>query len=263
MGELVFVGLGLSGVRDMTLNALSAISECDEVFAEFYTSSLLDCDEKELESALGKEVIVLDRKKVEETDFLIERAMKRRVAFLVAGDPMTATTHVDLRLRAHGRGIPTRIVHGVSILTACASALGLQPYKFGRTVTIPFPEPGYFPSSPYDNIADNKERGLHTLVLLDIRGEEGRYMTSAEAISWLMEAESKWRRDVINDGTLICAAARIGSPSQKLRADYPSRLIREEMGDPLHTVVIPGRLHFMEARSLVAFAGAPEEILNE
>lgn len=247
----------------MTLNAFSAIRESDEVYAEFYTSLLLDCSEEELGSALGKEVIILDRKNVEEMDFLIERAMENRVAFLAAGDPMTATTHVELRLRAHERGIPTRIVHGVSIMTACASALGLQPYKFGRTVTIPFPEPGYFPSSPYENIADNKERGLHTLVLLDIRKEEERYMTSAEAIRWLMEAERRWRRGVITDQTLICAAARIGSPSQKLRADYPSRLIREEMGDPLHTIVIPGRLHFMEAKSLVAFAGAPEEILQE
>jgi diphthine synthase len=35
------------------------------------------------------------------------------------------------------------------------------------------------------------------------------------------------------------------------------------MGPPLHTVVVPGKLHFIEAYALVKFAGAPEEIADD
>jgi diphthine synthase len=36
-----------------------------------------------------------------------------------------------------------------------------------------------------------------------------------------------------------------------------------DLGEPLHTLVIPGRLHFMEAYALVHLAGAPERILQD
>src|SRR5206468_2271352 len=99
----------------------------------------------------------------------------QRVAFLVGGDPMAATTHVDLRLRAASAGIPTRIVHGASILTAAAGVLGLQIYKFGRTTTIPFPSEGFGPTSPLEVILQNRSAGLHSLVLLDLR-EDGTFL---------------------------------------------------------------------------------------
>lgn len=261
MGELIFVGLGLR-LEDMSMRALSSAKECDRLFAEFYTSSLLDGEKEALEAAIGKEVTILNRREVEEGHEVIESAREGRVAFLTAGDPMSATTHVELRIRAEEEGIKTSIVHGVSIFTACASALGLQPYKFGRTITLPFTEPGYLPSSPYENLVENKERGLHSLVLLDIREEERRYMTSGEALQWLMDAEERNGGGLIEDRTLICLAARVGSPDQRLRAGYPMSLLKEEMGGPLHTLVVPGKLHFMEARALVTFAGAPRDILE-
>jgi diphthine synthase len=262
MGELIFVGLGLR-IEDMSISALSLARRCDRLYAEFYTSSLPDDEKETLEAVIGKEVTVLSRRQVEEDHEIIESAREERVAFLTAGDPMSATTHVELRVRAEGEGIKTSIVHGVSIFTACASALGLQPYKFGRTVTLPFPEPGYSPTSPYGNLIENKERGLHSLVLLDIREEEKRYMSSKEALQWLLDAEERNGKGLIDDHTLICLTARVGAPDQQLRAGYPMSLLREEMGGPLHTLVLPGKLHFMEARSLVTFAGAPQDILEE
>ncbi|MBQ5483234.1 MAG: diphthine synthase, partial [Candidatus Methanomethylophilus sp.] len=36
--ELIFVGLGLSGVDGMTVKAFNALKECDKIYAEFYTS---------------------------------------------------------------------------------------------------------------------------------------------------------------------------------------------------------------------------------
>ncbi len=261
MGELIFVGLGLGDLEDMSLRALNALRECDRVFAEFYTSKMIDSSAQDLELMIGKEVTVLTRRDVEEGDAVVKAAKASRVAFVTAGDPMVATTHVDMRLRAEDAGIRTRLIHGASIQTACATALGLQPYKFGRTVTLPFPEPGYRPTSPYDNILENKERGLHTLVLLDIREQEGRYMSAGEGVRWLSDAEQELRKGLIVDKTLICAGARVGSDTERIIAGYPPDIISADLGPPLHALVIPGKLHFLEAKALVRFAGAPPDIL--
>ena len=37
MAELIFVGLGLGGVEDMSLKALEELRSCDRIFGEFYT----------------------------------------------------------------------------------------------------------------------------------------------------------------------------------------------------------------------------------
>jgi len=247
----------------MSIRALTTLRNCDEIFAEFYTSKLNDALPRDLEAFIGKKLTVLKRADVEEGDMIVSAARKKRVAFITAGDPMSATTHVDLRLRAIENGVHTDIINGVSIFTACAAALGLQPYKFGRTVTIPFPEPRFLPSSPYDNILENRSRGLHTLILLDIKQEEERYMTAPMAMRWLMEAEERLGKGLVTKGSLFCAAARVGSERQALFAGYPEEIIALDLGPPLHCMVMPGRLHFMEARALVTLANAPREILNE
>lgn len=263
VSELVFVGLGLCGPDGMTVRALEALKECDKIYAEFYTSTLLGTDIGELEAKVGKKIKVLHRMQVEEGGDIIYEAKSMRIGFVTAGDTMSATTHVDLMIQAKEEGIPTRLYNGISIFSACPTALGLQPYKFGRAVTLPFMDGGYQPQSPYDNILENKERGLHTMVLLDIHADEDRYMTGAQAIEWLMEAERKWGRGLMRDDTLICVASKVGSPEQRLTAGYPSQLLDMDLGEPLTTLVIPGNLHFMESYALVYFAGAPEGIIED
>lgn len=261
--ELVFAGLGMSGTDGMTIQALNALKECDKIYAEFYTSNLIGTGLEELEEVIGKPIEVLYRAQVEEDFSIIEDAMKMRVGFVTAGDTMLATTHVDLRIQAEEAGIPVRIYYGVSIFTACPSALGLQPYKFGRTVTLPFKEINYTPRSPYDHILENKKRGLHTMLLLDIREPEGRYMTAHEAIEWLLEGEKDWKEGLIDDQTILCVTSRLGSPDEKIVSGYPRDLLEMDLGSPLSTLVLPGDLHFMEAYALVRFSGAPEEIIED
>ena len=186
MGELVFVGLGLYDERDLSLRALEEARACDVLFAEFYTSSLRGTTAERLAALIGKPVAVLRREDVESGVVLLRAAATKRVGFLVPGDPMMATTHVDLRLRAEEAGVRTRIVHGSSIFTAAIGTLGLQAYKFGRTTTIPIPDEGFRPTSPVDVIAANRASGLHTLVLLDLR--EGRFLSANEAVRYLIDA---------------------------------------------------------------------------
>ena len=190
-------------------------------------------------------------------------AAKKKVAFVTAGDTMAATTHVDLRIRAMEEGIPTNVIHGVSIFTACASALGLQPYKFGRTVTMPFPEPGYHPALPVREHLRELVPGTAHAGPAGHQGGGGRYMTANQAVHWLLEAEKARGRGWSPTSTIICAAARVGSRTEKVAAGYPDKMLKEDMGPPLHAVVVPGKLHFMEAYALVKLAGAPEEIADD
>ncbi len=175
MGELIFIGLGLDDEKGITLRGLDEARSADVVFAELYTSALPGASLEAVEKLIDRKIRRLTRQEVEDGQVLLAAAAKGLVAFLVPGDPMTATTHVDLRLRAAASKIRTRIVHGVSILTAAAGALGLQAYKFGRTTTVPFPSAGFAPTSPLESILANRTAGLHTLVLMDLR-EDGTFL---------------------------------------------------------------------------------------
>ncbi|NIA11105.1 MAG: diphthine synthase, partial [Nitrospiraceae bacterium] len=121
-----------------------------------------------------------------------------------------------------------------------------------------FPEGDYFPTSPYDVIKENMKMGLHTLVLLDV-GK--KFMTANEGIELLLEMGRRKGDGTVGKKTLVAVVARASSPSPVVRAGYPEELIKENFGPPLHCIVVPGKLHFMEAKALVMLAGAPEEIM--
>ncbi len=257
LGELIFIGAGLSR-DDISLKALSAAKSCDIIFAEEYTSRLSDCSMEELETIIGKKINVLRREEVEEEEIPIKHALTKKVAFIVAGDPMTATTHISLRIEAEKKGIKTKVIPGVSIYTAVPSILGLQHYKFGRTTTLVYPEENFFPLSPYYVIKENMERGLHTLVLLDINAEKNRLMTVREAIDILLEMESRAKNGVIKEDSLVCAVARAGAEDFIARAGTMKTLREENLGKPPHTMVIPGELHFTEKEALETLCGYRE-----
>ena len=259
-GELIFVGLGLYDENDLSLKAVQAIRQCDKVYAEFYTSRLIGSTKNNLEKTIGKPIEILSREETEKGEVILEAASNEKVGFLVCGDPMIATTHIDLRLRAIDRGITPKIIHSSSIVTAVPGLLGLQNYKFGRTTTLAFPEEEYFPMSPYQVIKKNKEMGLHTLVLLDIQAEKERYMTATEGIALLVKMEKKFGDNVVRGDSILCVVARAGSPQPLIVANTVDGLNNMDFGLPLHTLVVPGDLHFMEVDALVTIAGLPEEI---
>lgn len=259
-GSLTFIGLGLYDETDMSIKALHKIKSCDIVFSEFYTSSLIGTSQDQLEKMIGREITILNREETEDATRIINEAKKKHVCFLTGGDAMTATTHVDLRLRAIKEGISTHIIHGTSIVTAVPGLLGLQQYKFGRTTTLVIPEEGFFPTSPYKVIKTNKIHGLHTLVLLDIQVEKKRFMTASEGINILLEMERKLQEHVIIDDDIVCVVCQAGSVQPKVFADTYKQLRDKDFGPPLHTLIIPGNLHFMEIEALQSLAYLPEHL---
>lgn len=264
MGELVFVGLGLYDEKDLSLRAVEEVNTADKVFAEFYTSLMPALEVTQLEKLLGKRVIAMSRKNLEEENGqqILQEARKMKVVFLVPGDPMIATTHVDLRIRASKMGVRTRIVHGASIISAVVGLTGLQNYKFGRSVTVPFAEDGVKTDTPYSVIKENKKRGLHTLCFLDIKAEEKRYMTVKDGLTTLLAIEKEKRENVVTVDTLVMGVARAGASDCRVKADYAKGLLNYDFGNPPHTLVFPGGLHFMEAEALVALADAPRKVLE-
>ncbi|MFQ6074376.1 MAG: diphthine synthase, partial [Candidatus Bathyarchaeia archaeon] len=179
---------------------------------------------------------------------------------LVPGDPLIATTHVDLRIRAEKQGIKTRVIHGASIISAVIGLSGLQNYKYGRSVTIPFTNGIPAVETPYRVIMENKRLGLHTLCFLDIKAEEKRYMRIRHGLKALLAVEKIKRKRVVTSDTLAVGVARAGSDNPTVKADYVGELMNYDFGSPPHSLVFPGRLHFVEAEALVVLAEAPESV---
>ncbi|WP_254543910.1 diphthine synthase [Halomarina pelagica] len=255
---LTFIGLGLWDERSITVEGREALRGADRVFAEFYTSRLMGTTVEAVEAYHDVEIEVRDRAGVEgDPGPILDAAEESEVAFLTAGDTMISTTHVDLRLRAAARGIETRVIHGTTAEAAAASLTGLQNYRFGKATTLPFPYAhggNDVPGSVIETIEGNRERGLHTLVYLDIKRERGEYMTADAAADLLAGGY---------EDALAVAVCRAGSPDPVVAADRLSALDERDFGDPLHLLVLPGDLHLLEAEALVELAGAPEEVVEE
>jgi len=262
LGELLFVGLGLYDEKDMSLRGLKDIREADAVFAELYTSLMPGLSIHKLEELIGKRISVVSRRALEEEggQLILREADVGKAALLVPGDPLIATTHLDLRIRAERRGIKTRVVHGASIVSAVIGLSGLQNYKYGRSVTIPFAEEGFTSETPYKVIMENGKMGLHTLCFLDINAEEKRYMTVRDGLGALLAVEKRKRKQVITPDTLVIGIARAGSKEPIVKAGYVEEVMKQNFGAAPHTVVFPGKLHFMETEALIALAEAPEQI---
>lgn len=254
---LTFVGLGLYDERSITVAGQERLRRADRAFAEFYTAKLAGTAVPELEAHHGVDITVRDREGVErDPDPILDAAADEDTVFLTAGDPMISTTHVDLRLRAHDRGIETRVVHGTTAQTAASSLTGLQNYRFGKATTLPFERAHGgtgVPDSVVETVADNADRGHHTLVYLDIKAADDEYMTADVAASLLAPEY---------DDRLAVAVCQAGSSDPIVAADTLGVLADRDFGPPLHLLVLPGDLHLLERDALIELAGAPEELVE-
>jgi diphthine synthase len=241
---LYLIGLGLTG-DDIPHAGVEAAKKCSKVYCEVYTN-ISDVEKNRIGEILDNAVIFVTRADLEETTALIDEAERNDVALLVGGDPLAATTHIDLVLQARKRGIEVKIIHAASIFSAIDET-GLQLYKFGKTASIVYPEEKFFPTSFYDALLSNKERGLHTLLLLDIQAEKKRYMNPQEAFEILTKVDTE------RILTTAIVVSRLGHETQEIRYGTVDELESCTYGDPPHCIVIPGDLHFMEEEYLQHF----------
>ncbi len=262
---LAFIGLGLHGIRDISLGALSFLRRANKIFVEYYTSLLPNFEAKKLEIFLKRNIEIVTRKQLEEESGskILEAAKKYDVALLIPGNPFVATTHISLRIEAEKKGIRTLVYPAPSILDGIIIATGLQSYKMGRIVTIVYPDEslGYWPLTPYEVLKENLRLGLHTLFLLDIKASEAKYMTVKEGLNILLETENKVKGNLLKDSVVI-GIARATAPDQKVLVGDLNTLLNANLGPPPHSIVIPSLLHPEEIEALKILGNAKEEVLK-
>ena len=250
---LYLIGIGLSNEKDISVKGLEAVRRCSKVYLENYTS-LLQCSVEDLEEFYSREInmkinmkiILADREMTEQgMDHIAEESKEEDVAFLVVGDPFSATTHIELYKQAFYMGIKVKVINNASILTA-VGVTGLQLYKFGKTTSIPFDYPSL--ETPYNVIKENKDR--HTLCLLDIKTEENKFMTVSQALEVLERIESRKGKGLITDDLFVVGCARLGSDDFIVKAGKLSEIKKFDFGKAPHCLIIPGKIHFSEEEML-------------
>lgn len=251
---LAIIGLGLGSERDISLRGLDAARSSDVVYLEKYTSAFFSPPDA-IEGLVGKKVRIAYRDSIEaEGDAdpaILEEAREKRVALLVVGTPLFATTHAELVIRAKELQIEVELIHNASIQSVLGCC-GFSSYSFGRTVSIPFFTDLWRPMEFYEGIAANLQSGLHTLCLLDIKireptigtlmGKEraffDRFMTINEALLQIKEAmAAKGRREL--EAVRVVGVERFGSPTEKFHYGTIDDLLLVEYGGPLHSLIVP------------------------
>jgi len=249
MGSLKFVGLGL-GSRGLSVEAQEEMRGADETFLEYYTNPHDPALIREL-GRLGVRTTVVDREFVEDGRAILDHARAKNVVLASPGDPMIATTHVELRVRAIRAGIPTKVIHSATVGTAAASESGLHYYKFSRTVTVTR-ESVQRLSQAYQILHENLLEAAHTLLLLeyDVDGEEG--VSPERAIRGLLAAEANFKLGVVSPETFALVLSRLGRNNEARAAGSFAKLEARSFGDPPHSMIIPGSLHFTETEAVEA-----------
>ncbi len=245
---LHIIGMGLWDENDLTIKGIDKLKSSDKVYLESYTTLLGGLDIHHLRDMIRKEITPLSREDVEIKTKFIEEAKDKEISLIVGGDPLVATTHHDIVIRAKETGVKVDVIHNASIFSAISEA-GLQIYKFGRTVTIPFWRKNFKPTSFYQHTVENLDMGLHTLLLLDIDAENDRYMSVNEGLKLIMDLDKERRiRNVIG-------IARLGSKDKEIVYGPIESVVEHDFGNPPHSVVVPGKLHDVENRYIREFWG--------
>ncbi|MGC8600995.1 MAG: diphthine synthase [Thermoprotei archaeon] len=248
---LFIAGMGIGGPGNLTLSLLEAVRSSQMVFAEVYTNPEDILTLRRVEELTGKRVVLLTRKDLEEKGAaeVLEVSKKGVVSLLVFGDPFIFTTHLALKRKAEELGIEVRVVHGISVLSLAPSCSGLDPYRFGPPVTVVFPDEryGYFPETTYEVIAENLSRDLHTLVLLDVRHEEGRYMGFSEAINILEMLEEKLGKGIMEKGRPLVLLSALGSPRERVSWVHVGQAIDDTKYSLPKSIIVPASIRFYEA----------------
>ncbi|WP_319637049.1 diphthine synthase [Thermosphaera chiliense] len=252
---LVFLGIGYS-LKHLTLEAIEYLGKADKIVIDRYTS-LYEDDPAELAKYTKGEVVYASRKDLEGEGMskLIEEARFKTIVLAVPGDPFIATTHDSLRVEAIKKGVEVKVVNSISVLTLIQSRLGLQAYRFGKTVTLVYPD--YFkPYSTIETIYENLNRRLHTIVLLDLRLEHGRAMTIHEAVEILLKLDDELENKL--DNSLAIGVARLSWRDERVQADLLPRLVKYDFPPPPHSLVIVSTPLPVEMEGLKLICKLPE-----
>ena len=245
---LWFVGLGISGTRSIPIEVVKIIQEADFVYLEAFTSPISKQHEDEIKNMVNGSFKIAKRWLVEDGQEILKTSKSSAVVLLSYGDPYVATTHIELRTRAKLENIKTSTIHSASAITSMTGEAGLQFYKVGRMVTIMNEKKSTI--TPYTAIFKNLTQGLHSIILLEYNHDENYFLDPKDAISNLLDVEKEQKRNVLNNDTFAIIASRIGFETQKIISGKFSNLLKVDFGEPPHSIIITGKLHFTESDAI-------------
>ena len=245
---LWFVGLGISGISELSDNTISIIKNADTVYLESFTSPISETEKEQLANMCDGEFKIAKRWLVEDGNEILENAKKREVVLISYGDPYIATTHLELKTRAVTDKIETKTIHSSSIVSSLIGEIGLQYYKVGKILTI-MNDPKSM-TTPYNTISNNLLSKMHSVILLEYNEDKSFFLDPQDALSLLLDAEKIQNGKIISLDTFAIIASRIGKSDQNITSGKISNLIKKEFGNPPHTIIIPGSLHFTESNAV-------------
>ena len=245
---LWFIGLGISGISELSDNTISVIKNADTVYLESFTSPISETEKEQLANMCDGEFKIAKRWLVEDGNEILENAKKREVVLISYGDPYIATTHLELKTRAVTDKIETKTIHSSSIVSSLIGEIGLQYYKVGKILTIMNDPKSMI--TPYNTISNNLLSKMHSVILLEYNEDKSFFLAPQDALSLLLDAEKIQNRKIISLDTFAIIASRIGKSDQNITSGKISNLIKKEFGNPPHTIIIPGSLHFTESNAV-------------
>ena len=245
---LWFVGLGISGTQSIPIEVVKIIQEADFVYLEAFTSPISKQHEDEIKNMVNGSFKIAKRWLVEDGQEILKTSKSSTAVLLSYGDPYVATTHIELRTRAKLENIETNTIHSASAITSMVGEAGLQFYKVGRMVTIMNEKKSII--TPYTAIFKNLTQGLHSIILLEYNHDENYFLDPKNAISNLLDVEKEQKRNVLNNDTFAIIASRIGFEAQKIISGKFSNLLKVDFGEPPHSIIITGKLHFTESDAI-------------
>ena len=75
-------------------------------------------------------------------------------------------------------------------------------------------------------------------------------MKVGDAIRYLLKVELKRNEKIFSEKTLCLGCARVGSENQMIKFGAAKELLKFDFGKPVHCLIVPGKLHFMEEECL-------------
>jgi len=245
---LWFIGLGISGISELSSNTLSLIKNADIVYLESFTSPISEAEKEQLKKISNGEFKTAKRWLVEDGNEILDNAKNKEIVLISYGDPYIATTHLELKTRAIKDNIETKTVHSSSIVSSVIGEAGLHYYKVGKILTIMNDAKSMI--TPYNTIFDNLLNKAHSVILLEYNEDKSFFLEPQNALSFLLDVEKTQNRKIISLDTFVIIASRIGKDDQSIISGKISKLMKKEFGEPPHSIIIPANLHFTESDSI-------------
>jgi diphthine synthase len=265
---LYIIGIGINEFESLPLGAMDILKNSDIVYVERFTGFISDEFVQGLSNKLHDmgpsksktdiDIKFIKRWFVEDGREILENAQKSHVCVLVYGDPLVATTYNDLLVRAKKLSVDFKVIHSSSGILSLMGESGLQPYKFGKMVTMMTDQMSSI--SVYNTMYENISLGLHTLILTEYNNDDGKdnfqsssdpfFLSPNRVLELLLEREKEMKLVNFSNESYGMIASKVGQEESTFYSGTIESLLKLEYRGGPNSIIIPGRLHFTELDSI-------------